>query len=81
VTDAELVVALDKLKAMMISVATGGPQIQHVENAFVQTFDDVERSFNFGYRLGDGGMRNLQPGGRLCHAASIGNRHQDMKVA
>ena len=42
---------------------------------------DAERAFDFGYRLGDGGMRNPQLGGRLGHAAGIGNRHQDMKVA
>jgi len=41
VTDAELVAALDKLKATMTSVATGGPQIQRVENSFVTLFDDV----------------------------------------
>ncbi|UPJ50790.1 hypothetical protein IVB30_05145 [Bradyrhizobium sp. 200] len=40
-TDAELVAALDKLKDTMTSVATGGPQIQRVENSFVSLFDQV----------------------------------------
>lgn len=40
-TDAELVAAIDRLKAMMISVATGGPRIGEIETEFTRTYDDV----------------------------------------
>lgn len=41
-TDAELIAGLDKLKAVMTSVATGGPQIPRVEGSFTALFDEVE---------------------------------------
>ncbi|MET4799075.1 hypothetical protein [Bradyrhizobium sp. LB11.1] len=41
-TDAELIAGLDKLKATMISVATGGPPIPGVEHSFVGLYDGVE---------------------------------------
>jgi hypothetical protein len=42
VTEAELIRALDKLKATMIAVATGGPQIQRVEPEFVAIYNEVD---------------------------------------
>ncbi len=41
----------------------------------------AKRAFHLGYRLGDGGMGNPEPDGRLRHAAGIGDRHEDMQVA
>ncbi|MDR3474082.1 MAG: hypothetical protein P4M09_20695 [Devosia sp.] len=41
-TDAELQRALDKLKATMISVATGGARIGEVESEFAATYDEVD---------------------------------------
>lgn len=41
-TDEELIETLDKLMAMMIAVATNGPQIQTVERQFVALFDEAE---------------------------------------
>ncbi len=40
-TDAELLNALDRLKATMIAVATGGPRIQAVQRDFATIFDVV----------------------------------------
>ena len=40
-TTAELIQELDRLKGTMISVATGGPRIQEVQNEFAQRFDAV----------------------------------------
>jgi hypothetical protein len=40
-----------------------------------------EGAFDFGYRFRDCGMGNPQPGRRLRHAAGVGDRHEDMKVA
>lgn len=39
--DQELLLALERLKATMIAVATGGPKIREVENEFGETFDIV----------------------------------------
>src|SRR5438270_13869312 len=41
-TDQELLQALDRLKATMIAVATGGPRIRDVEGEFSLLFDDVQ---------------------------------------
>lgn len=41
-TTSELLKALEDLKARMISVATGGPEIKRVEAAFVVLFMEVE---------------------------------------
>lgn len=41
--EAELVKALEKLKATMIAVATGGPQIGNVESEFVALCADVDQ--------------------------------------
>jgi hypothetical protein len=40
-TAAELIQELDRLKAIMISVATGGPRIQDVQSEFASRFDKV----------------------------------------
>ncbi len=40
-TDAELLQALDRLKSVMIAVATGGPGIGEVQSEFANTFDLV----------------------------------------
>jgi hypothetical protein len=40
-TDAELLQALDRLKGIMIAVATGGPRIGQVQSEFTDTFDQV----------------------------------------
>jgi hypothetical protein len=40
-TAAELIKALDWLRATMISVATGGPRIQLVQSEFQETYDQV----------------------------------------
>lgn len=37
----ELLKSLDKLKATMIAVSTGGPRIGEVQGDFTQTFDQV----------------------------------------
>jgi hypothetical protein len=39
----ELIRGLDRLKAIMISVATGGPRIAAVQEEFVQLYDEVSR--------------------------------------
>jgi hypothetical protein len=41
VTDEELIQALDRLKATMIAVATGGPRIGEVQHEFANGFDEV----------------------------------------
>jgi len=58
---------------------TIGRQLGALRSAVQQSH--AERALNFGYRLGDRGMGNSQFGGRLRHAAGVGDRHQDMKVA
>lgn len=40
-TDAELLSMLDRLRAVMISVATGGPRIQDVNHAFQEDYRAV----------------------------------------
>jgi hypothetical protein len=40
-TTAELIQELDRLKAIMISVATGGPRIQEVQTEFAGRFDAI----------------------------------------
>ena len=40
-TTTELVKELDRLKAIMISVATGGPRIQDVQGEFASSFDAI----------------------------------------
>jgi hypothetical protein len=40
-TTAELIQELDRLKALMIAVATGGPRIEEVQTEFARRFDDV----------------------------------------
>jgi len=40
-TDAELLSALDRLRATMIAVATGGPRIQEVQQEFSANFDAI----------------------------------------
>jgi hypothetical protein len=40
-TDAELLQALDRLKAIMIAVATGGPRISEAQAEFTQLYDDI----------------------------------------
>jgi hypothetical protein len=41
-TNAELIKALDQLRATMISVATGGPRIQQVQAEFQENCDLVD---------------------------------------
>jgi hypothetical protein len=41
-TNAELIKALDQLRATMISVATGGPRIQQLQTEFQEIFDLVD---------------------------------------
>lgn len=41
-TDAELLAALDRLKATMVSVATGGPRIDEVNGDFQLAFDQID---------------------------------------
>jgi hypothetical protein len=40
-TNAELITALNRLRSIMISVATGGPRIQTVEQEFQKLYDEV----------------------------------------
>ena len=40
-TDSELLQALDRLKATMIAVATGGPRIGNVQPEFAIGYDEV----------------------------------------
>jgi hypothetical protein len=40
-TTAELIQELDRLKDIMISVATGGPRIQEVQSEFARRFDAI----------------------------------------
>ena len=44
-TNQELLAAIDKLKALMISVATGGPRIGAVEGEFIETYDAAAGEF------------------------------------
>ena len=37
--DAELLMTVDRLKSVMIAVATGGPRIGEVENEFAELYD------------------------------------------
>lgn len=41
-TDADLIAAVEGLKATMVSVATGGPRIDEVNGQFQEAFDQVE---------------------------------------
>ncbi|HEY0412436.1 MAG TPA: hypothetical protein VGD66_04775 [Allosphingosinicella sp.] len=41
-TDAELIAAIDQLKATMVSVATGGPRIDEVNRQFQIKFDQID---------------------------------------
>jgi hypothetical protein len=54
-TDPELLQALDRLKATMIAVATGGPRIQAVQAEFTEEYDLVA------HELGERQLQNPLP--------------------
>ena len=59
------------------------PSIRRRLNALGATVEqaDAEGLLQLGNRLGDNGMRDGKPGGRFRHAASLGHREHDVKVA
>lgn len=58
-TDSELIAVLDRMKATLIAVSTGGPRIQSVNQAYTQQFGLVETS------LAERGIQNPIPFGDL----------------
>jgi hypothetical protein len=56
-TDQELLHKLDRLKAVMIAVATGGPRIGDVEAEFTRDYDEFDAECAFRrWRTVDPGM-------------------------